>query len=99
MDISKLEIDLAIERGVQTKVRDGVKKLSIRGDYDGEYRVEFWDKNGTANGIEVSWSGHIHRDDMNKKEGTYWVWDYCTLRKKDVRQLIKWLIRMEKRLI
>lgn len=98
MDTTKLKLDLDIEAGRASRVRDGTKKLSIRGDYDGEYDIEFWDKCGTENCVELKWCGHIDRVDMRVKNKPYWVWCYANLNKKDIRQLIKWLARIERQL-
>lgn len=98
MDTTKLKLDMDIEAGRATMIRDGVIKASIRGQMDGEFRIEFWAKPGTANAVEVKWMGHIDRVDMRKTKSPFWVYDYCMLNKKDMRQLIRWMIRIEKQL-
>lgn len=99
MNITKLKLDMDIEAGQATQVREGLKKASIRGQMDGEFRIEFWAKPGTANAVEVKWMGHLDRVDMRIKNKDFWVYDYCTLNKKEVRQLIKWMSRIERHLL
>lgn len=98
IDTLKLKMDMDIEEGRATRIRSGIQKASIRGDMDGEFLIELWAKPGTANAIEVKWMGHLDRMDMRKTKTPFWVYDYALLNKKDVRELIKWLGRIEKEL-
>lgn len=92
MNDTMLKRDMEIEAG-GLKVRESYhkRKFVIRGDHDGQEDVVFWSKPGTHNGVELSWSGHIERVDMRIKHKPYWVWNYCTLRKKDLLELARWL--------
>ncbi len=99
IDTAKLKLDMDIENGRASKIRDGIQKLCIRGDMDGEFRIEMWAKVGTANGIELKWMGHLDRVDMRIKNKDFWVYDYSVLRKKEIRQLIEWLVRVERQLL
>jgi len=86
--VEKLETDLKIERG-GSRIRDGLKKLSIRGDYDGEYNIEIWSR---KEGAEIKWAGHIDTEDVNVKKGQYWVWNYAKLNRADMVRIGRWLI-------
>jgi len=92
MNVDMLKRDLEIEAGAP-KVRESHtgRKFVIRGDHDGREDIVLWSKIGTHQGVEVSWMGHIERVDMRIKNKPYWVWNYATLRKKDLLLLSRWL--------
>lgn len=82
-----------------SKVRTGLKKLSIKSDYNKEERMEIWKK---RKGFEIKWSmrvpvksverikcdmGHFHEVEQDY----HWVLNYTELSFDDAAEIVKFL--------
>lgn len=86
--------------------RDTQETFKIASQYDGKNHLTFLAK--PHGSIEIKWSGWLefeseeevecdqgHKHRVLKEET--WVWDYNRMKKQDVANLIRWLIRIHKR--
>lgn len=97
MNLTQLKKDMELQ---VAKVKVGVIKASVRGDYTHTNRLEFWKKKNGR--VEIKWSSSIpvksvdrvkcdegHWHEVEKEEA--WIWDYAELTREDIETLVEFL--------
>jgi hypothetical protein len=87
-------------KGQSTKIRQTRIKFCVRAEYDQEESFEFWKKNNGKVELKIKCHipvksvtykrcdlGHDHEVERNET----WIWNYVTLDKKEVEQLVEFL--------